>query len=68
MADPKPTPPPAPVPAPEAAPEKPATVRVRALQAHTTAGVAHDVDDVYDVAADLVDTLATQGKAVRADP
>lgn len=45
---------------------KPETVSVKSLQWHTTGGVVHDVGDVYDIAADLVDSVIAQGKAERA--
>jgi hypothetical protein len=47
--------------------EKPDTVKVRALQAHTHNGTAYEIGDTYEIAADLVDSVTVQGKAELAD-
>ena len=43
------------------------TVTVKATQWHTHKGEAHDVGDVYEIDADLVDTIVAQGKATVVD-
>ena len=47
--------------------EKPKTVKVEAIQPHSYNGTDYAVGDVYDIAEDLVESVATQGKAIRAD-
>lgn len=47
--------------------DKPQTVEVEALEAHTYNGESYEVGDTYQIAADLVDSVAAQGKAVRVD-
>lgn len=47
--------------------DKPETVEVEALQPHTYNGDSYEVGDTYDIAADLVDSVTAQGKAVRVD-
>ena len=36
---------------------------VEALQAHTCQGESYEVGDVYEIPAELVDTIVVQGKA-----
>lgn len=47
--------------------DKPKTVKVEALQAHSYAGNNYEVGDTYDIDAQLVDSVTFQGKAVRVD-
>lgn len=47
--------------------DKPKTVTVEALEAHTAFGKSYDVGDTYDVDEQIVETLRIQGKAVRVD-
>ena len=51
----------------EMKPEKVETVEVEALQDHTYNGKAYKVGDTYDIDVALADSLAVQGKAMRAD-
>ena len=48
--------------------DKPKTVTVEALEAHTAFGKSYDIGDTYDVSEDFVYTLETQGKAKRYEP
>jgi hypothetical protein len=43
------------------------TVTVEALQAHSYNGKTYAVGDTYEIDEQLVESVATQGKAVRAD-
>lgn len=45
--------------------DKPATVKVEALQVHSYNGGEYQIGDTYDIAEDLVDSVTAQGKAVR---
>lgn len=47
--------------------EKPTTVTVEALQPHSYQGQDYEIGDTYDIAADVADSVAAQGKAVRVD-
>lgn len=47
--------------------QKPKTVKVEALQIHSYNGKEYQVGDTYEIAADLADSVAAQGKAVRTD-
>jgi len=46
---------------------KPATIMVEALQPHSYNGTEYEIGDTYDIAADLAESVAIQGKAVRTD-
>ncbi len=48
--------------------EKAQTVSVRALQAHTYDGKSYDAGDTYDIDAQYVDSVMSQGKAAPTDP
>ena len=43
--------------------EKPKTVKVKALTAHTYHGKAYDAGDVYEIEHELVDSIIAQRKA-----
>lgn len=47
--------------------EKPATVTVQALEAHTYDGESYEIGDTYDAPEHLIDTLKVQGKAAPVD-
>jgi len=47
--------------------EKPKTVTVEALRAHSYNGTDYQVGDTYEIDASVVDSVAAQGMAVRAD-
>lgn len=47
--------------------EKPETVKVQALEAHTYNGDAYEIGDTYDAPVHLIDTLRVQGKAAPVD-
>lgn len=47
--------------------DKPKTVPVEALQAHTYDGKEYQVGDTYDIDEQYADSVAVQGKAVRTD-
>jgi hypothetical protein len=44
--------------------QKPKTVTVTAVQAHTYDGKRYDEGDTYEIAADLAESIVVQGKAV----
>ena len=47
--------------------DKPETVNVQAAQYHTYDGKEYQIGDTYAAPADLVDSLAAQGKAFRTE-
>ena len=47
--------------------DKPKTITVEALQAHSYNGKDYQVGDTYDIDEQLADSVAIQGKAIRTD-